>query len=274
MKKTKAVHYDGVYPSVKKSGTPYYRSSLTFRRRHISLGSYDDPETAHLAYLEGLQILSESSLSLRDYNEGCNLAFEKWVCLLNFRDFGVYFGKPIYLGQRLFYYYLSPTHVLKFDMDDLFFYTAHKIMCRGNHYFVADYGMQANIASRYGIKNYAVEGVDYVFINGDPTDFRRENLKILNIYHGVRLEEQRTAQTSRQYLYTARIHIRGNYVIGRYATALEAAIAYNKAIDILHKKGVKKAFTPNYIEEVSPRRYAEIYSMLQISQKILDYPRV
>ena len=34
-------------------------------------------------------------------------------------------------------YYLSPSHVLKFDPDDLFYYSSHKIMRRGNHYFVA-----------------------------------------------------------------------------------------------------------------------------------------
>lgn len=59
-------------------------------------------------------------------------------------------------------------------------------MRRGNHYFVSDYGMQLTLTSRYGIKNYAVPGRDYCFRNGDPTDFRRENLQIHNIYHGVR----------------------------------------------------------------------------------------
>ena len=35
--------------------------------------------------------------------------------------------------------------------------------------------MQQTLTSRYGIKSYGVPGVDYCFVNGDPTDFRREN---------------------------------------------------------------------------------------------------
>lgn len=74
-----------------------------------------------------------------------------------------------------------------------------------------------------------------------------------------------------QYVYTVRIHIRGNYIVGRYATDIEAAIAYNKAIDILHSKGVTSNFTPNYVEAITPRRYAEIYSTLDIAPGILNY---
>ena len=260
------MHYEGVFPATKKSGEVYYRASLTFRRKHISLGSYPDPERAHLAYVEGCRILEDSTLTLLHYRTSSPLLFEKWVCLVNFRDNGIYFGNPIYIGQRLFYYYMSPSHILKFDLDDLFYYSSHKIMRRGGHYFVADYGMQVNIASRYGIKNYAVAGVDYRFRNGDATDYRRENLEIFNIYHGVR-----ATQKNGQYRYTVRIHINGNYVVGTYSTKLEAAIAYNKAIDILQKKGLSKKFTPNYIEDISPREYVEIYSSLSVSRQILDY---
>ena len=259
-------HYEGVFSATKKSGEIYYRSSLTYRRKHISLGSFPIPEEAHAAYLEGLRLLTDTTVTLNNYHKTSPLPFEKWVCLLNFRDNGIYFGTPIYMGQRLFYYYMTPKHVLKFDMDDLFFFSSHKIMRRGNHYFVADYGMQVNIMSRYGIKNYAVPGVDFEFINGDSTDFRRENLEIHNVFHGVRC-----TQKNGQYIYTVRIHIKGNYVVGKYATEIEAAIAYNKAIDILLKKGVSKNYTPNYIEGLSPSKYAEIYTALKISPKILAY---
>ncbi len=260
-------HYEGVFTATKKSGEVYFRSSLTYRSKHISLGSFSTPEEAHEAYKEGLRLLSDNTLTINSYHKISPLAFEKWVCLLNFRDNGIYFGNPIYMGQRLFYYYMTPTHVLKFDLDDLFFYSSHKIMCRGNHYFVADYGMQLNIMSRYGIKNYAVPGVDFHFINGDCTDFRRENLEIHNIYQGVRCTQQKNGQ----YIYTVRIHIKGNYVVGKYPTELEAAIAYNKAIDVLLKNGLKKNYTPNYIDGLSPSKYAEIYTSLKISQKIMDY---
>ena len=127
--------------------------------------------------------------------------------------------------------------------------------------------MQQTLTSRYGIKSYGVTGVDYCFVNGDPTDFRRENLQIHNIYPGVR----KTAAKNGQYVYTVRIHIRGNYIVGRYATDIEAAIAYNKAIDILHSKGVTSNFTPNYVEAITPRRYAEIYSTVDIAPGILNY---
>ena len=258
--------YAGVFPAVKKNGQVYFRASLTYRRKHISLGSFPSPLEAHLAYLEGSRLLSETEISLLSYHSDSPLSFEKWVCLINFRDNGIYFGTPIYMGQKLFYYYISPRHILKFDLDDLFYYSSHKIMRRGNHYFVADYGMQVNIASRYGIKNYAICGVDYRFINGDNTDFRRENIEILNIYHGVR-RIQKKGKT----LYTARIHVKGNYIVGTYFTELEAAIAYNKAIDLLREKGVQKKYTPNYVDGISASKYAEIYSSLEISPKLLNF---
>ena len=256
----------GVYPASKKDGSLYFRASLTYRRKHISLGSFDTQEEAHLAYLEGQRLLSDSQATLLQFTSDSPLAFEKWVSLINFRDNGIYFGTPIYMGQKQFFYHMSPTKTLKFDLDDLFYFSSRKIMCRGNHYFVADYGMQVNIASRYGIKNYAVEGRDYRFLNGDPTDFRRENIEILNIYHGV-------SQTNKngQCLYTARIHVRGNIIIGRYPSEEEAAIAYNKAIDILKKNGCPKIFTPNYIEGMPPSRYADIYMRIEVSPKILKY---
>ncbi len=256
----------GIFKAKKKDGTVYFRASLTYRRKHISLGSFSTPEQAHRAYLEGQLLLSDPRIRLLSYSTDSLLPFEKWVILLNFRDNGLYFGTPIYLGQKMFYYYLSPTQILKFDLDDLFYYSSHKIMCRGNHYFVADYGMQLGIAGRYGIKSYAALGRDYRFLNGDCLDFRRVNLEILNSYHGVSMSTKKG-----QRLYTARIHIHGNYVIGRYSTPLEAAIAYNKAIDILKKNGLEKDFQPNYIENLSPGRYAEIYSQVKISPKITAY---
>lgn len=262
----KKQHQEGVFQAFRKNGEPYFRASLTCRRKHISLGSFSDPSKAHTAYLEGRRILADPSCTPEAYPEESGLSFEKWVCLANFRDNGLYFSNPIYISKKMFYYYLSPSRVLKFDPDDLFYYSSHKIMCRGNHYFVADYGLQVSIVTRYGIKPYAREGRDYRFINGDSDDFRRENLEILNLYHGVTPE-----QKNGQHFYTVRIHIRGNYIVGRYDDQVTAAIAYNKAVDVLHKKGFGKKFLPNYIENLPASKYAEIYSSLQISQKIQDY---
>ncbi len=257
---------EGVFSAAKKSGEVYYRASLTYKSKHISLGSFPTAQAAHAAYLEGLRLLRDPAVDVNSYREASPLAFEKWVSLLNFRDNGLYSANPIYMSRKLFYYYLSPSHVLKFDPDDLFYYASHKIMSRGGHYFVADHGSQVSIVTRYGIRPYAREGRDFRFINGDRNDFRRENLEIVNIYHGVTRE-----QKNGQYLYTVRIHIKGNYLVGRYDSEIEAAIAYNKAADVLKKNGAAKNFPQNYIEDISPRKYAEIYTSLHISQRILKY---
>ncbi len=262
-------HYPGVFIAQKKNGTVYYRSSITHRKKHISLGGYSSAPLAYAAYLEATSLLTDYSLTLHSYTDLRILPFAKWVCLINVRDNQLYFSTPIYLYKKYFEYYLSFDLVLKFDIDDLFYYSSHKIMHRGRHFFVSDYGMQINIMNRYGIKNYAVENRDFCFINGDNTDFRYENIEIKNQYHGVTVRE---AKDGRRYI--AKIHINGNYTIGRYQSAIEAAIAYNKAIDLLNKAGITKNFTPNYLENLSPSAYADIYSKLHISSKIQNYLRV
>ncbi len=258
----------GVFTAARKDGTIYYRASITYKKKHISLGSYETATLAYCAYLEAASLISGSSLSLGDYSANRILSFSKWVSLINYRDNQIYFSTPIYMHKNYFEYYLSRELVLKFDIDDLFYYSSHKIMRRGRHFFVADYGMQVNIMSRYGIKNYAVIDRDYRFVNGDNTDFRYENIEVMNIYHGV--IRKNTKQGVR---YTAKIHIRGNYTIGIYDSDIEAAIAYNKAIDLLKKAGIDKNFSPNYLENLSPSVYADIYSELQISPKIMNYLR-
>ena len=256
----------GTFIARKKDGSIYYRSSFTYKNKHISLGSYDNPLTAHNAYLEAGKLISDPTLSVMNYSKHSPLSFEKWVVLCNFRDNNIYFSTPIYMRKNYFSYYLDPHTELKFSIDDLFYYSSHKIMCRGGHYFVADYGMQVTILSRYGIKSYGVLGKDYNLINGDIYDFRYENIEILNSYHGVRHVTHRGKQ-----MYQARIHIKGYYIIGYYKTALEAAIAYNKAIDILHSKGCKKQFKQNYMEGVSASMYANIYHDLKVSSKITKF---
>lgn len=257
----------GVYSAVKKDGTVYYRASLTHKKKHISLGSFSSAKTAHKAYLDADELLRSSSLSVDDYNKKTTtLSFEKWVCLVNLRDNGLYFHTPIYLRPNFFYYYLSQKIILKFDIDDLFYYSSHKIMKRNGHLFVSDYGMQVNILNRYGIKNYGVEGRDYRFINGDSNDFRYENIEIINRFFGVTVQE-----INGRYLYRTKIHINGDFLVGTYETEIEAAIAYNKAIDYLKKAGVNKNFTPNFIDSISASSYADIYATIKISPKIEHY---
>ncbi|HKM33715.1 MAG TPA: hypothetical protein VJY54_03120 [Lachnospiraceae bacterium] len=255
---------EGAFLSKKKDGSIYYRSSVTYKGKHISLGSYHSALLAHKAYLEANRILRDPLIpALTDYTSQNTLPFTKWVVLLNFRINKLYFSTPIYIRPYYFYYYYSYELVLKFDIDDLFYYASHKIMKRGGHLFVADFGMQVNILNRYGIKNYAVLGRDYCFRNEDPTDFRRENLIIKNKYHGVVMTHKKNLVQ-----YSARIHVKGNYLIGTYASMEEAAIAYNKAIDILKRNGCKKNYVPNYLEDVPAAIYADIYTKLPVSLKL------
>lgn len=255
----------GVYTAKKKNGDVYYRASFTFRGRHISLGSYVSASEANAAYTEALA-LSSSSLSVSDYTDSTSLPFVKWVVIINFRDNGLYIKTPIYLKKNMFYYYLDENEVYTFDAEDLFFYSTHKIMKRGGHLFVADFGMQINIASRYGIKNYAIEGKDYYFINGDDHDYRYSNISVINRYNGVAVHGRGTAGEH----YVAKIHIRGDYIIGRYETETEAAVAYNKAVDVLLEKGVMKHYEKNYIESLSSTDYNFIYQNINISNKITE----
>lgn len=256
----------GVYTAKRKDGTTYYRSSITYRAKHISLGSYATEIDAHRAYLLANDIITDKSVGISDFNSDYVLLFEKWVSLINFRDNGIYIANPVYIRPYSFYYYFSPSHFFIFDKEDLFYYSSHKISCRGGHYFVADYGMQVNIMNRYGIKNYAVLNKDYRFINGNENDFRYENIEIFNTYNGV----SSFCKNGRKY-YKTKIHINGNYTVGVYDTEAEAAVAYNKAIDFLKKAGVNKAYTPNYMEEISPSAYADLYSSIKISSKIEHY---
>lgn len=257
----------GVSIARQKNGTVYYRSSITYRNKHISLGSFPTEEDAGTAYLDALKILSDSSIDLLTISyRNLTLSFDKAVILLNFRDNQLYFKNPIYLRKGYFSYFLSPSEELKFDIDDLFYYSSHKIQRRQGHLFVNDYGMQYSIPARYGIRPYAVMGRDYTFANGDSLDFRYSNIIVCNHFHGVR-QIHKNGITK----YQTVIHINGNYMIGTYSTEEKAAIAYNKAADLAKAAGIRKNFPENYIDSYSPKEYAEIYTKLKLSRRYLDY---
>lgn len=267
----------GVFTAAKQDGTKYYRVSITYKNKHISLGSYDDIQTASQAYAAASGILRGDALqtpvfdtanytkAVSVYPDNCPLSFEKWVILVNFRDNGIYFKTPIYLFKKFFLYFLSPERILKFNADDLFYYSKHKIMARGGYLFVNDYGMQVNILTHYGIKSHAVCGRDYIFINGDHNDFRYENITVINRYYGVQsfIKNGRTA-------YKVKIHINGDCVVGTYYTENEAAVAYNKAVDLLASKGIIRNYPSNYIEDISSIEYAKIYNSIRISKKLRE----
>lgn len=257
----------GVYTAQKKDGSTYYRSNITYRNKHISLGSYSTEQLAHLAYQEAMVLLTTPTITLDTLETAAsNLLFEKKISLLNFRDNHIYFKNPIYLKQNYFLYFIAPHDELKFDADDLFYYSSHKIMRRKGHLFVSDYGMQVNILSRYGIKNFAVCGKDYRFVNSDTTDFRYSNIKIINKYYGVSRISRKN-----QTLYKVKLNIIGTHVIGEYSSEILAAVAYNKAVDLARAHGITKNYTTNYIIELSPREYADTYTQVSVSPKFLAY---
>ena len=256
----------GVYSAVRKDKSTYYRASFTYKNKHISLGSFELEEDAHEAYLNALELVQDPALLIDDYDAGVyRIPFEKWVILCNFRDNDVYIPNPIYVRPRMFYYYFAPGDFYIFSSEDLFYYSAHKIQRRGGHCFVADYGSQIGILSRYGIKSHAVAGKDYVFLNGHHQDLQYSNIKVINAYHGVTLESNGR--------YSVKIHVNGYLKVGTYPDAIEAAIAYNKAADILKEAGIDRQFATNYIDGISPKSYADIYTSLKISETILKYNR-
>ncbi len=252
----------GVFSAKKKNGEIYYRASFTMKGRHISLGSYATESIANTAYSEA-QSAASSTVRPEDHADVCKaLHLHKYISIVNFRDNGVYFSTPIYLMKKYFYYYLSETEILTFDAEDLFYYANRKIQRRGGRLFVADYGMQVTLLTRYGIRPYAVAGRDYEFINGDPCDLRYENIKLISRYIGVTPLKKDIASPT---LYKVRIHFKGNYTVGTFPDEIKAAIAYNKAADHIKKRFPEKKYGQNFIEDLPAKEYARIYTELDIS---------
>ncbi len=256
----------GVYQTTKKNGQTYYRSSFHYKGRHISLGSFSTEERAHRAYQEATRIVADLDRTLEQCVACTFLSFEKVVSIVNYRDNGFYIKNPIYLQKGYFQYYLSPEQFLLFDNDDLFYYSQHKIICRQGHMFVNDYGMQYNILARYGIKNYGVAEKDYTFANGNPCDYRYSNIIVINKYHGVSRKIRNNLP-----IFEAKLHLNGELLIGRYNTQAQAAIAYNKAVDLARAYGIHKNFIENYITELSPSEYASEYQQVAVSESYLAY---
>ncbi|SER54627.1 hypothetical protein [Lachnobacterium bovis] len=256
----------GVYLSYKKDKTAYYRSSLTYKSKHISLGSFDTENEANMAYQDGFYILHESIPLEEAIHYSKVLTFSKIICLVNFRDNNYYISNPIYLHKGYFSYYLSENEEYKFDIDDLFYYTSHKILKRNGHLFVNDYGMQITMASRYGIHSHAVLNRDYEFINGDIFDYRYSNINVINPYYGVFKKQNYIGQ-----LYEVKLHLNGNHLVGVYHDINHAAIAYNKAIDLAIQYGINKNYKQNYIESLSANEYADIYTTITLSKSFVKF---
>ena len=52
----------GVYNATKKDGSVYYRVSITYKNKHISIGSYDSEELASMAYITACDIISKPDI--------------------------------------------------------------------------------------------------------------------------------------------------------------------------------------------------------------------
>ncbi|MBR4515445.1 MAG: hypothetical protein IKO61_11225 [Lachnospiraceae bacterium] len=259
----------GVYKAKKKDGTEYYRCSVTVKGKHISLGSYDTEQEASEVYKAARSIIDSKGPEDISYEDYSAIPYQKFMILLNLKLTGVYFATPILLKKNYFEYHLSPDKILKFDRDDLFFYAQRKIQEKGGYLFVADYGSQYKILKRYGIKPFAVYGRDYVQVNDDRYDFRYDNIRVLSSYMGVWANHQEGSPDIISD-YNAVIHVNGNYIIGTYKTETEAAVAYNKAVDILHAHGFRKAYIKNYIESLKADEYKALYDKTYISPKLYE----
>ena len=93
----------------------------------------------------------------------------------------------------------------------------------------------------------------------------RENILVVNKYNGV---SQFTKNG--RIMYRTRIHINGDYILGEFSSEAEAAIAYNKAVDMLSGI-VNITYTPNYIEGISSVEYASLYHNIILSKNFRYY---
>ena len=69
----------GAFKAQLKNGKYYYRSSVTYRNKHISLGSYDTEDKAHNAYRVAKEIISNNSITIDAYRTDTALDFDKFV---------------------------------------------------------------------------------------------------------------------------------------------------------------------------------------------------
>lgn len=249
-----------IYPTIIKD-TIKYKIYFLYEKQKIYLGTYPSMESAEKVVAEAEHIVSLPP-GIPDLNE-YHLNYKKIISLCNLRDHHHYIKNPIYLYPTYFTYYLSKDCILTFDLKELFYFSTYKIYKRGNYLYTQDSVSQQSILSRYGIPNYSVLGKDYRFKNGDPYDFRLENIEIINTYKGV--SKKKKGDTT---VYVAYIFFNSNLIIGHYTSELEAAIAYNKAVDVLIEANPSKTYVHNVIPFLTKTEYQAIYDRLEISPRL------
>lgn len=254
----------GIYKTALKDGTDSFRVSFYHAKKHIAVGSYSDEKTAETALKEALALYDDKTITIWNFRHFISeVSSDKAVSILNHRDNHVYFKTPIYLMQGYFLYFLNDKRIIKFDNDDLFYYSTHRILIHDGHLYVNDYGSQYSLFARYGIRNFAVKGVDYDFANGDSNDLRYENVIVINPYNGVRQLDY-----NGMIRYEAKIHINGYVRIGIFHSMEKAAVAYNKAVDFCLSHGLYRNFVKNYIVDLSANEYKSTYDSISLPESL------
>lgn len=249
-----------IYPSV-LNGKTQYKLYFVFESNKIYLGTYPSIETAEKVLKEAETLMA--SLKGPPHFEHTLLDYKKVVSLCNFRDHKKYLKNPIYLYATYFHYYLSKDCILIFDLRDLLYFSTYKIYKRGNYLYTQDSISQKSILSRFGIHNHSVISKDYFFKNGNPYDFRFENLVVVNNYKGVKQKVK-----NNQFIYISYIHIKTNLILGHYESEIAAAIAYNKAIDLLRQQNRLHDYTYNTIPYITEAEYMAIYNSISLSPRL------
>ena len=81
----------GVYKAQKKDSSTYYRASINYKGKHISLGSFSEESDANQAYLDAKSVIDSTRYTVDNYSQyGFVLSFDKYICLINFRDNNIY----------------------------------------------------------------------------------------------------------------------------------------------------------------------------------------
>lgn len=251
-----------IYPTL-KGNKKEFKVYFLHQTHKIYLGTFSSLEKAEMALKEAEQIML-LPFGPPDF-WASTLNYKKLVCLCNLRDHHTYIKNPIYLFPTYFRYYLSKDKILLFDLKDLFFFSTYKIYQRGHYLYTQDHISQQSILSRFHIQNHSVLGKDYYFKNNDCYDFRRENLIIINPYKGVSKKENQNAS-----FYVTSIYTTKNIILGHYTSEIEAAIAYNKAIDLLKANGIEKEYVPNSLPYLTKYEYEQIYNKVSISPTLLE----
>lgn len=248
-----------IYPATNERYRVYY----LHKTKKIYIGLYNTYEEALLAY-NFVEKLFTNHLSLDDYVSHYPIAFEKFIACINFRDNHMYFKTSIYVHSDHFKYYISPDLYLIFDLKDLLYFSTKRIHKRGDYLYTYIGDQQENILKRFGFNKSMTYLKDYTFINGNRYDFRRKNIHVINHYYGVSLETKYNKPT-----YVTRITInRRILVVGHYASEMLAAIAYNKALDLVTTSLKEHNYSKNNFPFLTRQEYDSLYESLPISKRL------